>query len=288
MRARLMPVSSLSSVMIEPWVDRQRSPYVTDEGAFIPVKEGFPATHTLSNRRRSGRGYQKLGDVIIFHGEKPTSEEMEDVSMREHPRGILWISGHDGVMRKPRITLLTGNAGEVTHKESGIIYHLDVEKIMFSQGNREEKNRISQLIKPGERVGDMFAGIGYFTLGMARAGAQVHAMEINPVSCLYLCQNVQVNRLSSLVTAEEGDCRNLLHETYERIHMGHFEAVSFLPYALDHVHPGTILHVHMIQDQSLMIEDILSSHGYRGEISIHPVKKVGPHQMHMVADVVIA
>ncbi|MDD4137480.1 MAG: SAM-dependent methyltransferase, partial [Methanoregula sp.] len=89
----------------------------------------------------------------------------------------------------PRTELLWGTAGEVRHRESGYTYILDPQNVMFSMGNRNEKTRIARLIRAGsgnERVADMFAGIGYFTIPMAGAGARVHAMEINPVAFGYL------------------------------------------------------------------------------------------------------
>lgn len=288
MRARLVPVTTLPLISSEPWVDQKRKPFVTREGAYIPVKSGYDATHILQERKRNGRGFQKLGDVIIFHGDRPEQQEIDEVMTLEQPRGILWISGHDGIMRRPRIVVLHGQAGEVLHRESGICYHLDVEQIMFSQGNREEKSRIASLIRPGEQVCDMFSGIGYFTLGMARAGAMVHAMEINPVSFRYLIKNIHANNLTGQVKADEGDCRDLLTGTYDRIHMGHFDAVSFIPRALEHSRPGTILHIHMINDQTGEIHTSLADAGYTGEISVYRVKKYGPRQMHLTADVIVS
>ena len=287
MRARLVPLSEILVVIREPWVDETRKPFVTGEGAYIPVRDGYPSSHALPSRQRTGRGYQKLGDLILFHGDRPTSEELGEVSEREHPRGILWIAGHEGVIRKPVITLLQGSAGEVTHRESGITYRLDPEKVMFSQGNREEKTRIARLVRSGEEVCDMFAGIGYFTLGMARAGANVHAIEINPVSFQYLKQNIKINDLSDYVRAEQGDCRNQISGTYDRIHLGHFDAISFLPYALNHVRQGTMMHVHMLNDRSEELTAILHSSGLPADITLHRVKKAGPRIWHLVADVVI-
>ncbi|MDD1729179.1 MAG: SAM-dependent methyltransferase [Methanospirillum sp.] len=287
MRSRLVPVTEISRTLLESWVDKTRKPFVTSEGAYVPVRDGYPSTHLLPTRRRSGRGYQKLGDVVIVHGHFPSQEEILEISNREHPRGIYWISGHEGVIRNPQVTLLCGSGGEVTHRESGITYHLNVEQVMFSQGNREEKSRIAGLIRSGELVSDMFAGIGYFSLGMARAGAQVHAIEINPISFRYLCQNIEVNHLIGLVSAENGDCRDLLSGCYDRIHMGHFEAISFLPHALCHIHVGTVLHVHMLGDRSGDIAVEIKAAGLQAEITVKNVKKVGPRLWHMVADVVI-
>jgi len=75
-----------------------------------------------------------------------------------------------------------GSAGEVRHREQGCTFILDPTRVMFAQGNRVEKARIAALVRPGERIADMFAGIGYFTIPAARSGARIHAMEINPVA----------------------------------------------------------------------------------------------------------
>jgi len=288
MRARLVSLTDIPEVIREPWVDQSRRPYVSTDGAYIPVREGYPSTHILPTRRRSGRGYQKLGDSLIFHGERPTSEELDEVRKREEPRTIYWITGHEGMIRKPKIIKLEGPGGVITHRESGIIYRLDVQQVMFSQGNREEKSRISSMICQGEKVADMFAGIGYFTLGMARAGAEVHAMEINPISLDFLKENIFLNGLDGLIRAERGDCRDCISGHYDRIHMGHFDAVSFFKDALNHVHPGTVLHIHMLGDRSDEIRNILCDSNMNASIVIHKVKKAGPRIWHMVADVVIA
>jgi tRNA wybutosine-synthesizing protein 2 len=288
MRARLVPLTEMATCAIEPWVDQTRRPFVTVDGAYIPVRDGYPSTHLLPTRRRSGRGYQKVGDIVIFHGTCPTGQEMDEVRSREDPRTVYWITGHEGAIRQPQIIRLSGTSGLVTHRESGILYRLDVETVMFSQGNREEKSRISGLVKPGEIIADMFAGIGYFTLGMARAGGEVHAMEINPTSFDFLKQNIILNNLTGKIRAENEDCRNLISGVYDRIHMGHFEAISFLRTALSHVHAGTVLHVHMLGDRSPEVMDILTNFGLTATITLHKVKKVSPRIWHQVADVVIA
>jgi tRNA wybutosine-synthesizing protein 2 len=138
-----------------------------------------------------------------------------------------------------------------------------------------------------ERCADMFAGIGYFTLPAARGGAMVHAMEINPASFAYLRQNIRENHLSAGVVAACGDCRDLLAGVYDRVLMGHFEAERFLPDALAHVQPGSILHVHGIGDRRGGIYAACRECGMEAEISVRNVKKYAPGRWHMVYDVVI-
>ena len=185
---------------------------------------------------------------------------------------------------------LWGDAGEVRHNENGYTYFLDPGKVMFAQGNRNEKMRIAQLVRKSdadENVADMFAGIGYFTLPMAGNGASVHAMEINPVAFEYLNRNVRKNGLSRKVNSSWGDCRDLLTGTYDRIMMGHFDALSMLPSALLHVREGSIIHLHSIGTVEDQIKEQVEGAGFSASIHVHKVKKYRPHAWHVVQDVTI-
>ena len=51
-----------------------------------------------------------------------------------------------------------------THKENGVLFTLNVTKIMFSSGNGTERMYMMDAGTQGETVVDMFAGIGYFSL----------------------------------------------------------------------------------------------------------------------------
>jgi tRNA wybutosine-synthesizing protein 2 len=162
---------------------------------------------------------------------------------------------------------------------------------MFAQGNRSEKMRIAQMVRnstPVERVADMFAGIGYFTIPVAGSGAHVHAMELNPVAFGYLNRNIVENGLSDRVETSPGDCRDLLTGIYDRIVMGHFDAISMLPSALLHVHEGSIIHLHSIGIVENAIKDLADKAGFSATIHVHKVKKYRPHTWHMVQDVIIS
>ncbi|MBT8507391.1 methyltransferase [Methanomicrobiaceae archaeon CYW5] len=291
MRVRVVPLERLSPVMGEAWVDTGRRPFVRDGVAFVPVADGYPCDEEIHERRKyRGRGYQMVGDIALIHGRAPTAEETEEIRAWARPSAILHIRGYDGVMRRPEVTVLCGASHDVVHHEAGIIYRLDPAKVMFSMGNREEKMRLEAAVRASgreERCADMFAGIGYFTLPAGRAGARVHAMEINPASHAYLKENIRENSLTGRVRAECGDCRDLLAGVYDRVLMGHFDAAHFLPDALAHVRSGSVLHVHSIGDISGAIADACRECGMEAEISVRNVKKYAPGRWHMVQDVVI-
>jgi tRNA wybutosine-synthesizing protein 2 len=189
------------------------------------------------------------------------------------------------------VEVLWGEAGEVVHRENGLVYHLDPSRVMFSQGNREEKHRLARMVRPGERTADLFAGIGYFTLPAARAGARVHAMEVNPVAFGYLEENLQANGLSDRVEAACGDCRDLLSGVYDRLVLGHFEAPAYLADALAHARAGSVLHVHTLErtpgESAPALARTVAESGFAVSSSCRAVKSSGPRRVHTVHDLVI-
>lgn len=291
MRVRAVPKEKLRDVNREDWIDRTRSPYSDGETVWVPVKDGEPFDREIPERNPySGRGFFMLGDIAVIHGKKPTKSQIEEIVSFRHPRGVLWLEELNEVIRSPKTSLLWGNAGEVCHKESGYTYFLDPQHVMFSQGNRNEKMRMAGLVKKSgrsERVADMFAGIGYFTIPVAGSGATVHAIEINPIAFGYLARNIEVNRLSDRITATPGDCRDLLDGTYDRIIMGHFDALSMLPQALSHVRNGSTIHLHSIGSVEDQVRTFVESAGFSATINVHKVKKYRPHTWHIVQDMTL-
>jgi len=286
---RRVDIVLLGNMQDEPWIDRTKNVFVDESAAYIPVKEGYPYDLELPPRKRKERGFQKVGDIILFHGPCPTKTDLFFVLHAFSPAGVLWVHGHTGITRRPVVSCLYGYSHEVTHKEAGIVYRLDPSLVMFSQGNREEKRRVAGQVISGERVIDMFAGIGYFALPLAKMNANVEAVEINPIAYRYLCMNASLNNLSNMHLIY-GDCLHNLSGIYDRIHMGHFDAISFLPAALQYVQTGTVLHVHMVADTDCEVEQekirtILEECALVAELSWHPVKKVNPRAWHIVCDI---
>jgi tRNA wybutosine-synthesizing protein 2 len=274
------------------WVDRTRDAYAEGDTLWVPVITSEPCDREIPERQRyRGRGYYMIGDIAVLHGEKPTRHEIEAIAGFRHPRGILWIKSLQDMTRTPETKIVWGSGGEVCHKEAGFSYILDPEKVMFSMGNREEKARIARMVNHSrrpERIADMFAGIGYFTLPLAGAGATVHAMEINPVAFEYLVRSIGANNLSGRITPSPGDCRQLLTGTYDRFIMGHFDAVTMLPDALRHAVSGSVLHVHSIGLVEKLVQAHVEGAGFSATIHVHKVKKYRPHAWHMVQDVYLA
>ena len=118
------------------------------------------------------RGFQTIGTNIIIR----LNEEILDKKMLiaeaylellPKIKGVYLNSGRiEGRFREPEnIEFITGEDNpEVTHREHGVIYKFDITKVMYSKGNINERKYLAQLVKNGEVIVDMFAGIGYFSL----------------------------------------------------------------------------------------------------------------------------
>ncbi len=292
MRVRAIPKEKLREIINEDWIDHTRRPYTEKDIAWVPVRDDASCDREIPVRiRYQGKGFFMIGDIAVIHGKKPSRGDVDEIVGFRHPRGVLWIESLHAVTRTPRTQILWGDAGEVQHHENGYTYFLDPGKVMFAQGNRGEKMRIAQLVhrsEASERVADMFAGIGYFTIPVAGSGASVHAMEINPVAFEYLNRNIRENGLTGLVNSSLGDCRDLLTGIYDRIIMGHFDAISMFPSALGHVHEGSIVHLHSIGTVEDLIKKQVEGAGFSASIEVHKVKKYRPHQWHVVQDVTIS
>jgi tRNA wybutosine-synthesizing protein 2 len=292
MRVRGVLKEKIGELDTADWVDRTRDPYAEGDTLWVPVIISEPCDREIPERTRyRGRGYYMVGDIAVLHGKEPTRAEIDAIAGFRHPRGILWIKSLRHVTRTPETQIVWGSGGEVCHKETGFIYILDPEKVMFSMGNREEKARIALMVRNSsrpERIADMFAGIGYFSIPLAGADADVHAMEINPTAFGYLVRSIDANNLSGRITPSFGDCRRLLSGTYDRIVMGHFDAAAMLPEALQHATAGTIIHIHSIGSVEERVRALAEGAGFSSTIHVHKVKKYGPHAWHMVQDLYLS
>jgi tRNA wybutosine-synthesizing protein 2 len=180
---------------------------------------------------------EEVGEALLeLHGDADT---------------VLARCGVSGTRREPSAEVVAGvGETETVHVEHGTKYALDLSRVMFSPGNKAERARMGEVVDSGERVFDMFAGVGYFALPMARAGAEVTAAEINPEAYRLLVENAALNGVADRVRAVLGDCREV-EATADRVVMGHYEAHERLDAALDALVGGGTVHLHEATPEGL-------------------------------------
>lgn len=207
------------------------------------------------------------------------------------------IRGVSGEFRQPSMEVIYGTETESEILQNGIRYRFDVTKVMFASGNTDERMRMRRLNCNGETVVDMFAGIGYFTLPLAKySGARrVFACEKNLESYQFLVRNVRINEVDDIVIPILSDNRDLLGRHFaDRILMGYVQTTSeFLETALRMIKPNGIIHYHdtfYVNEYKGRIrkifDDACGPEGYE-ILTIHEVKSFAPSVSHYVADIVI-
>lgn len=259
--------------------------------------------HVLSERELEllPRGFDRIGHVAVIS----LPRELLPKS-REIARALLSIGGIRTVMlrergisgraRVPGLRFLAGDPNtETLHRENGCVFKLDVARVMFSTGNQHERARIAGLVREGEVVLDMFAGVGQFTIPIARLSeaATVYSIEINPVAFHYLCENVRINRVGHRVRPIPGDCALVAPKgVADRVVMGILHvSQAYIRCAIDALKPeGGIIHYHETVPSRIRFErpvkNLISAAGGR-EVEIigrRVVKRYAPGVDHVVVD----
>ena len=142
-----------------------------------------------------------------------------------------------GDFRIRELRLLAGeNKTSTKHKEANCVFTVDVEKCYFSPRLSHERSRVAGMVKPGETVVNMFAGVGCFSIIIAKTVGQtkVFSIDVNPTAVQYMQENVRINRVYGKVFPLLGDSKELvnaqLQGTADRVLMPLPEkALEYLP-----------------------------------------------------------
>ncbi|MEE1157715.1 MAG: class I SAM-dependent methyltransferase family protein [Methanobrevibacter sp.] len=237
--------------------------------------------------------YKKIGDILILND---NPEYLDNLAKKHGVKTIMLIDHIQGTKREPVYRLLYGEETETINKENKCLFKLDLSKVMWSKGNVNERLRIAKLVRDGETVLDMFAGIGYFSIpiGVHSNACKVISIEINPNSYYYLCENIKLNNCDN-ITPVLGDC---LVETpnynADRIVMGYVKTTHhYLKVAINSLNKGGIIHYHETVPEKLMetrpISRIRQAAGDRDVelLKINKIKKYAPGVEHVVIDALI-
>lgn len=250
---------------------------------FFPVLRRFPSKHRFVNVSLSGRkvspqslkaglvnelsaselkkvraSLDVIGDIAILEIPQELNSKSKIIAsylLKSHPslKTVLKKGKHEGELRTQKLSFLAGENGrETVHKENGVRVKLDVGKVYFSPRLSEERKRISQQIKSGEKILVLGSGCGIYPLVLAKnSGAkEVVGIELNPRGHKYALENVKLNRLSN-VRFYHGDVQKVLpylKESFDRIVMPlPKNAVEFLPLALSTVSKRSVIHFYCFE-----------------------------------------
>ena len=189
------------------------------------------------------RKWKKIGDIVILDLSKIENEKekiAEIYAQVLNVKTIIQKNKISGELRKPEDTeLLYGKETVTEISEYGIKYKLDLAEIMWSPGNTGWRSALSGPEKVSEfytfdkpkTIIDYFAGIGYFSIQMAKGypETEIIAIDKNPRSIEYLTLNAKNNSVNIKIIND--DCRNIELKA-DVIHLGYIgNTIDFLEHA---------------------------------------------------------
>jgi tRNA (guanine37-N1)-methyltransferase len=181
----------------------------------------------------------------------------------------------EGEFRTRRFTVLAGKPTTRTgYTEYGLRFEIDLSLAYFSPRLSGERQRILGLTGEGERVLDMFAGVGPFAITLAEKAGIVYAADINPGAIGLMLANIALNRAGNVLPllADATRLPGILPPGFDRVVMNlPFGAAGFLDAALALCRPGGALHLYAMVGAEGALTPVIREKGCRilGERVVH-------------------
>jgi tRNA (guanine37-N1)-methyltransferase len=253
---------------------------------------------------RVSSGVDVIGDIAIVRLSDFSSSEKRRVAgaLLEELKNLRVVMEQEGgVEGEYRLRTLRHLAGEkrsmTIHRENGCSFKVDVAKCYFSPRLSTERLRIAETVRPSERVLNMFAGVGPFSIPIAKLkGAKVLSCELNEYAARLHSENDTLNKVEGLIEVINGDAANLPNTTkgkFDRVLMPlPSEANRFLPTALAMAKKGGTIHYyrHVLgvdEDDatSSLLEELRALLPRTATFTTRRVREVGPRWVEMTAEI---
>lgn len=254
--------------------------------------------------------WKKIGNILVADFSQIEQNYRVDVASiygkNLEAKTVLQKNKINGELRKPKNTeILFGKDTKTEITEYGIKYRLDLSKVMWSPGNTGWRS----ILEGPEKVGnfynfdnpkiiiDYFAGIGYFTIQLAKSypDAQVISIDKNPESIKFLKENLKINDVTNVKVVND-DCRNIEMKA-DVIHLGYISnTLEFLDHARENLNYNGVAIFHEAYNNSWLgfkrrsewgtipsnFSNLMDEKGFLTK-KFERVKFYGPSKSHIIA-----
>ena len=184
------------------------------------LKKSLESVLTSKESEELISAFDQIGDIIIVRipdsllSKKKIIGEtlLNEVKIA---RSVFYQSSAvEGDFRTRNLEILAGEDDTKTeYKEFGCKFIVDVENAFFSPRLSTERERISNLIQNGERMTNMFAGVGMFSIMAAKKKkCTVYSLDINPIASKLCEKNIELNKLAGKIISINGDASEIIEE----------------------------------------------------------------------------
>jgi tRNA (guanine37-N1)-methyltransferase len=216
---------------------------------------------------------------------------------------VLRDKGVKGELRVRDVEVIAGVPCTVTvHTEYGIKLLVDLWEVYFSPRLTSERYRVAMLGKFGEVVVDMFAGVGPFSIMIAKHSnpSRIFAIDKNPRAIECLNHNIKINKVNGIL-AFCGDSKTIIKELLQELpgikadrvimNLPH-SAWEYIEDALSIIKVGGVIHYHEIMESDKVesrINELLKQifdHGFNCEVETKIlVGTYSPKEDHICLDI---
>ena len=278
-------------------VDMELEPLKRVAHNFSELLEDELSKEEIENLRTS---FDTIGDIVILEIPDNLQDKKQiigDAALKFTKRKAIYMkkSAIKGTIRIRDLEFLSGVDDSVTiHKEHGARLKLDVKEVYFSPRLATERKRVMENVEDGEKILDMFCGIGPFPIVIARnKNVDIIAVDINEEAIKYLNENIKLNKLKGNIETKCGDIREVsksFNMKFDRIIMNlPGLAYTFLDIAVELIEDGGIINYYEFSDsyeQGIKrLKDACNNVGKKVEIiNTRKVKSTSPGEWHVAID----
>jgi tRNA (guanine37-N1)-methyltransferase len=252
------------------------------------------------------RSYDVIGDIAILEIPNDLFEYRKMIGdsfrlLNPHYNTILAKDGPiSDTFRVRDFVILNGGPSTVTeHNEYGCKFRLDPLKVYFSPRLSSERQRVASNIKKGEIIVDMFAGVGPFSIVIARSCdvKKIYGIDVNPYATTFMLQNIKINKCQHKITVILTDSTKIPHDSFsaDRVIMNLPEkSLNVIPQACQFLKPeGGFIHLYLFASEGtstkILSEHIRSKIKFSGRKlvaleAIRIVKEIGPREQELALE----
>lgn len=253
--------------------------------------------------------YDVIGDIAIVdlsESIQPFGQIVGEAIQKINPHlrlVVRKVGAVSGAYRTRHLEILAGTGSmETKHHEFACCYALDLSTVYFNPRLSNERMRVAKQVGPEDHVVDMFAGVGPFSILIAKMqpNVRVCACDINPDAIKFLKENIFLNGLVDRVIPILGDAKSIDHDLRawaNRIIMNlPSEAENYLPVALNVLREEGTIHYYAfasrndkIEDIEKKIRDVIEDAGrmVRSFTFADAIREVAPGRVQVAIDVLI-
>ncbi len=251
--------------------------------------------------------YDVIGDIILIKLKDDLWSYKEKIGesllkLNKNIKTVFLTKPVTGELRTRDLELIAGEKRTITlHKEYGLKFNVDVSKTYFSPRLSAERKRVADLVKQGEIIVDMFAGVAPFSVMIAKYAHPkiIYAIDKNKDAIKYAQQNIKINNVLDKIEIIYTDAKkvhNILWQKgvkADRIIMNlPFSAYLFFEYALEIIADTCVIHYYDIISENKITERIkdLKKIAEENKISltnfdVRKIKTYAPREFYIGIDI---